>query len=1007
MNLRWIRKDDGLTKAEPQNPANSLRRALAIVVVALVVTMLVLYLARRTLAREALTAWLRSKGVPAAAQIQSIGLTGVTGSIVIGDPRRPDLTIERAEIGYGLFGMQVRKVRLVRPVLRAKLHGAQLSAGALDPLIAEFRKAPPRPNAAQPRIAVEGGVLLLATDYGPVRLGADAQLADGKLEHLSARTDPARLRGAGFDLSLGPAALEAKAISDRIDLSLDAPIAQAQAGGLAASSARLRIKAAGPYPDFKTRRGDGAVVAHAEITGAKIAAGGQSLRNAVVTAALTGQASGWVDAFTLTGRAVGSIRGGGFDAAGGQGGAIQASASAEDLRWTRKGGDAVAGKIAATLSVDDYSNESLAISAVTASARGPVALDRQGADLDLAASAVGRGAWKGLGPPTALDSAEITAVKRAAQGFRFAAPALGVRGRDGKLQAKLVQPVRLLPDRGGSATLAPAGPGWTLAVAGGGLPKVDAQIRRFAIGADGAVATGQAKAALSIGPIERGVFDASGALKFDAAGVSFTGDRCVQATAAKMEFGENDVEAVAGRLCPNGRPLLTMNGGDWRIAGRAENATASVPFLQAKVAQGAGAMDLSSRKGVLAAEVRVTSAEVSDAAPATRFRPVAVTGDARLANDRWVSNLRIRDPAGRPLATAVLTHGMTSGRGEVQIATGAFRFTPGGLQPAELSPLAVAVASPAEGEVNFTGAFRWTPQAVSSSGALEIARLDFVSPAGPLRGLTGRIAFSNLAPLTAAPGQTLRAESVTTPLGPVTDLQMAFALEPELVRVSGGQAALGAGVVKIESLEFPLVPQKPIRGVVDLEGVQLHDLVEASPFGDKVELDAKVSGRMPFTSEGEKVRIQDGSLHAIQPGRLSIQRTALTGVQASGGVEASGAPGAVAAAPEPGTDTFSDFAYQAMENLAFSTMLAQVNSQPDGRLGVLFHIIGKHDPPQHQEIRLGLMELIQRKFLNRKLPLPSNTGVDLALDTTLNLDDLLADYAEFRRLHGSADVQPR
>ena len=33
-------------------------------------------------------------------------------------------------------------------------------------------------------------------------------------------------------------------------------------------------------------------------------------------------------------------------------------------------------------------------------------------------------------------------------------------------------------------------------------------------------------------------------------------------------------------------------------------------------------------------------------------------------------------------------------------------------------------------------------------------------------------------------------------------------------------------------------------------------------------------------------------------------------------------------------------------------------------------------------------------------------GVDLTLDTTLNLDDLLSDYAEYRRLHGSAPVQP-
>jgi hypothetical protein len=95
-----------------------------------------------------------------------------------------------------------------------------------------------------------------------------------------------------------------------------------------------------------------------------------------------------------------------------------------------------------------------------------------------------------------------------------------------------------------------------------------------------------------------------------------------------------------------------------------------------------------------------------------------------------------------------------------------------------------------------------------------------------------------------------------------------------------------------------------------------------------------------------------------------------------------------------------------MENLAFSALSAGVDSRDDGRLAVLFHIVGKHDPPQHQEIRLSLVDLLQKKFLGRKLPLPSGTGVDLTLDTTLNLDDLLGDYAAFRRLHGSAPVQP-
>ncbi|HKP79092.1 MAG TPA: hypothetical protein VJU34_08205, partial [Phenylobacterium sp.] len=104
--------------------------------------------------------------------------------------------------------------------------------------------------------------------------------------------------------------------------------------------------------------------------------------------------------------------------------------------------------------------------------------------------------------------------------------------------------------------------------------------------------------------------------------------------------------------------------------------------------------------------------------------------------------------------------------------------------------------------------------------------------------------------------------------------------------------------------------------------------------------------------------------------------------------------------------TFTDFAYQAMENLAFDKLEASIASQPDGRLGVIFHIVGKHDPPTRQKIKLSLMDLIRKRFLGKALPLPSGTGVNLTLDTSLNLDDLLSDYAEYQKARSSAPVQP-
>ncbi len=118
------------------------------------------------------------------------------------------------------------------------------------------------------------------------------------------------------------------------------------------------------------------------------------------------------------------------------------------------------------------------------------------------------------------------------------------------------------------------------------------------------------------------------------------------------------------------------------------------------------------------------------------------------------------------------------------------------------------------------------------------------------------------------------------------------------------------------------------------------------------------------------------------------------------------ANGAAAGNDPQRADTIRDFAYQAMEHLAFDTLDATINSLPDGRVGVLFHVIGKHDPPTRQVIRLSWLDVLRRRFLDRKLPLPSGTGVNLTLDTTLNLDELLADYADYRSLHSSPTVQP-
>ena len=86
---------------------------------------------------------------------------------------------------------------------------------------------------------------------------------------------------------------------------------------------------------------------------------------------------------------------------------------------------------------------------------------------------------------------------------------------------------------------------------------------------------------------------------------------------------------------------------------------------------------------------------------------------------------------------------------------------------------------------------------------------------------------------------------------------------------------------------------------------------------------------------------------------------------------------------------------------------AEVNSRDQGRLGALFRIRGRHDPPQRQELRITLAEFISREFLNREMPLPSGTGIDLTLDTTLNVNQLVSDLLALNRArNGQATPTP-
>lgn len=1045
----------------PSRRGGAARRVLVgLGVVLCVVAVLagLLYLNRRAATRQVLVGWLERQGIPAEVEIERVEIDGIVARIRIGDPRNPDAVVERVEVDYAIgapwskagLGVTPSRIRLLRPVLRASFRKGEFSVGSLDPLVERFTGRPPRPDARGPLVLVEQGRVRLDTEYGPVNLLGDARIDDGRLIRLTARMPSANLKSGDIEARALAATVAVTTVGDRLTLNATAAADQATLPGFKGSGTRLTVTGDLPYPDMERRRGDGRARVDIGLVAARLDAGDLVARDAVADIGFDGRTSGWLQTFRIDGKADADFRAARL--AGPDG-----NATAAALRWTdaravlarndagfgwRIDGPARVSAARASGAGLNGAGVVLASRDLTAGGRGaafeitgPLGLAagrlgwgdlsltgaRGAADLELVSDKglrvrlagglrAPRGAWPLFGPASRGDGADLAEMKRALGAFAVDVPAFTLTAGDGGTRVTLDRPATLRPANGGVLTVRPAaGPifaaargqrgGGALALTatrGRGLPEAAFAIPAWRLTPDGFTADLDGRAALDF-ELARGIaLDTRGRLTSSGGGVTYVAAECTPLTVERLELGENDVVDLSGRACPIDRPLVSIAGGRWRADGALSGVDASAPFLALRFRDARGRFAATGGPAGLGLETRIDGATVEDATTPLRFNALQASGTARLANEDWTGAFDL-SREGAALGRLDLAHDGPSGAGGLTIDAPSIVFAEGGLQPDDLSPLAGDfVGSPATGPVAFQGRVDWLADAEgSSSGRLTIPGLDFVSPAGPVKGLKGTIDFTSLAPLVTAPGQRLTADLLES-VAPLTDVELTFGLDKAGVTVEGGDLTVAGGIVRVEPFVLPLDRGQPFSGVIVLENVQLGEIIAGSGFGDSVMLDAVVSGRLPFTSDPVSgIRITAGSLAAVRPGRLSIQREALSGLEAGGGGEA---------VPP---NTVQDLAYQAMENLSFDILSAEVNSLDEGRIGVLFRIRGRHDPPQRQELRIGLAEFISREFLNRELPLPSGTGIDLTLDTTLNLNQLIGDLLELNRArNGEPSARP-
>jgi hypothetical protein len=1014
-------------------------RILGAVLIVVLMLAVAAWLGRRPLAREAVTLWLERRGVAADVRIDRLELDGMVGAVVLGDPDDTQVTAPRVEVDWtvgapwraGGLGPTPTRVRLVDAEVKARWTGRRLSFGTLDPLIDEFARRPARTDQVGPLILLENATVRLDSDWGRTTLLGDARVADGQLASLEAVLPAADYRnGDRFARGVG-GRLELSTLNGRTSFDLVLETSEARLAGVEGAGLKLSARGSASWPDLGARSADGPVRLNADVSLDRVATGGWAGRGLTGTIAYAGQAEGGGPDLKLDGRTTLDLRAaalsGPLDAASPRlvtaGSRTYMAFPTDGPLWRLDGplrfaaeraqmdghrftglnlssadltlggrGDAVEATGPVVLTAASLNSGALTLTGVSSRARLDAVFDGP-ARLRLTGEVTARGGrWPLLGVASRDDVPEMATLKRALSDFSLTAPGVDLRLQPDGTTATLTRAAVVQPRSGGRITVQPAaspilsgtsggapGGDFDVTLAGGGLPEARLRFADWRLTPGGFRSDVSGRVALDFG-IGRGVvLDGAGRLETTPSGVTFTTSRCTPLSVARLELGENDVTEVTGALCPVGRPLFAVTDGGWRVDGRLRDVGARAPFLALRFADAEGPLAVRGTPGGLVLNAGIESARIVDATDPVRFLPLTATGRAGLADDRWAGSFDLARE-GTPVGALTLAHDGVGGVGGVDVVTRDLIFAEGGLQPSDLTPLgADLVRAPVSGRARFDGSVDWNPQGGTSGGLLTLDGLNFDSPAGPVEGLSGAITLTSLAPLETAPDQAVTIERVLA-LTDGTDVRVTFDLDKSALNVDAASVGLAGGSATLEPLSLPLEPGRPFSGVLRLDRIQLGDLISATGLHDKLMLDAVISGRLPFTwTPGKGATIQGGGVYSVQPGRLSLRREALDGLETAGG------------GGDVPPNVVQDMAYQAMENLAFEELTASLDSLDGGRLAARFHVLGRHDPPERQELRLTWIELFRRDFLGRELPLPSDTGIDLTLDVNLNINQLISD----------------
>lgn len=920
--------EDDLPAPESPPSRRRWRAALVGVLFLLAVALGYGWTARKTIADHFLERQLQSLGLPGTYEVSEIGPgEQVVRNLVIGDPTRPDLTIEEVRVKTRLrFGFPgIGRITIIRPRLYGTVLRGKPSFGTLDRVLFTGSKEPFR--LPDYDLAIADGRAQIQTDYGPVslRVSGEGELRDGFEGRVAAIMPRIEAQGCLVQTATVAGKLSVSAEKPRFTGPLQ--IAGAHCSAPKFSGPDIQVGGAKLQADITLSQALDGAEGQLDFVAGKVEAAQARLARLKVSTKFTVREAVLAARYDVEGEGVAAshLRAGKLKAAGWL-------RTAHDGTNLQIDGDVTGSRILAGQAIDKMLAQAQGASAGTlaepllAKSRTAFARETQSSSLD------GR-----------------FLVRRSSDGLSLIVPQASLRGGSGQ---SLIAISRLQMLNGAKGLMHLSG---SFLTGGVGMPRIVGRMEREGSGRvslNVKMPAYQAeRASLSIPDMAISMAN-SGAVAFSGKvlasgglpgghaqnlalpidGIWRAGELSVWPHCTRIRF---DSLALANltldrrelEVCPaRGRALLRFAGGKLDVAGgvSALNITGRLGETPVRMASGpvgfaypgiitAQAIDvrlgpaetashfrianLSARAGqdiagtfdgsdvelfAVPLDLRAVrgdwrfadgvlaltngSFRLEDREQVDRFQPVVARDATLTLRDNVIhADAVMREPTSdRVVVAAQIRHDLSNAHGRAQLAVKDITFDDK-LQPETLSRLALGVVANTVGSVRGDGQIVWDDAGVRSTGAFTTDNLDFAAAFGPVKGVSGTIRFTDLLGLVTAPDQQMKVAAINPGIE-VNDGVITYALEPDLViAVKGGVWPFVGGVLEL----------RPTRMAVGTDSAQTYTLVvtgaDAALFVQRLEISnlnatGTFDGTLPLVFDQNGGRIEGGKLQSRPPG---------------------------------------------------------------------------------------------------------------------------------------------